>query len=117
MREALQHGKIDADIDVVRDGDAATRYIDSIDANENATCPDLILLDLNLPRKTGDEVLKHLRRSPRCGNVRVLIVSSSDAPQDIGTVQNLSVAGYFKKPSDYSAFMKLGPWLRKLLEL
>jgi DNA-binding response OmpR family regulator len=75
-----------------------------------------VLLDINLPKKSGDEVLQHLRHSDRCRHAQVLVVSSSDAARDREVVAGLSVAGYFKKPSDYAEFMKLGPWVKALLE-
>lgn len=114
--EAIQSSQIDADIDIIRDGEAATRYFDAADGNENARCPDLVLLDLNLPKKSGNEVLKHIRDSVRCRQVRVLIVSSSDAPQDRGAVENFAVDGYFKKATNYAGFMGLGPVVKALLE-
>lgn len=116
MREAIKKARIDADIDVVQDGHLATQYFDAADANENAPCPDVILLDLNLPKKSGDEVLKHLREKAGFKNVKVLIVSSSDAPRDRATVESFAIAGYFKKPSSYAEFMTLGPIVKDLLE-
>jgi two-component system, chemotaxis family, response regulator Rcp1 len=116
IREAIEGSQIDADIEIVRDGEAATRYFDAADGNENARCPDLVLLDLNLPKKSGVQVLKHLRGSIRCRHVKVLIVSSSDAPQDRGSVENFAVEGYFKKPTNYAGFMSLGPIVKHLLE-
>ena len=101
---------------MVRDGHAATKFFDAADADPNAPCPALVLLDLNLPKKTGAEVLKHLRESRRCQAAQVLIVSSSDSVRDRASVQHLGAAGYFKKPTEYEAFMKLGPVVKALLE-
>ncbi len=115
IREAIERCSISAHIDVLRDGHAATKYFDAADANESAPCPDLILLDLNLPKLSGDEVLKHLRASPRCKHAKVLIVSSSDAPSDRAKVERHGAAGYFKKPSVYAEFMKLGQIVKELL--
>ena len=116
MREALENAQIDAEIDVVHDGEKAIEYIDAADANDSAPCPDLVLLDMNLPKRSGDEVLKHLRRGRRCKYAKVLVVSSSDAPRDRAAVEMFGVAGYFKKPSNYADFMKLGPTVKELLE-
>jgi DNA-binding response OmpR family regulator len=76
----------------------------------------LVLLDMNLPKRSGNEVLSHLRQSRRCREARVIIVSSSDAPRDRASVADLAVAGYFKKPSDYAGFMRLGPLVKSVLE-
>lgn len=115
IREALEQCGLDAVLDVLRDGHAATKYFDAADADESAPCPDLILLDLNLPKTSGDAVLKHLRAGRRCRNTKVLIVSSSDAPSDRATAERYAAAAYFKKPSIYAEFMKLGPLVKDLL--
>lgn len=116
VEEAIAEARIEADLAVVRDGQAATDFFDAVDSGKQTTCPDIILLDMNLPKKNGSEVLKHLRGSPRCRHVPVLIVSSSDAPRDRDSVAGLSIAGYFKKVSGYAEFMKLGPIVKGLLE-
>ncbi len=115
IREAIEKQGIDALIDVVRDGEAATRYLAAADADPTAPRPDLILLDMNLPKKSGGEVLRDLRASAQCRNTKVMIVTSSDAPQDRTSVGAYAVAGYFKKPSTYAEFMQLGPLVKALL--
>jgi DNA-binding response OmpR family regulator len=116
IHEALAIGEVNANVHVVRDGYAATNFFDAADADPNAPCPDLVLLDMNLPKKNGAEVLKHLRKSRRCKEAQVLIISSSDTVRDRASVEGLSTAGYFKKPSDYGEFMKLGPLVKALIE-
>src|SRR4051812_26593178 len=106
--EALQSVLLDAVIHVVYDGEQATRFIDVADASDSNPRPDVVLLDMNLPRKNGDDVLKHLRASRRSKDARVIIVSSSDALRDRAAVAGLGVACYFRKPFDYDEFMKLG---------
>jgi chemotaxis family two-component system response regulator Rcp1 len=115
IREAIASAQVNADVRFVSDGDAATQFFDSTDADANAPCPTLILLDLNLPKTNGHDVLRHLRISRRCRNAAVLIVSSSDAVRDREGVADLGVNGYFRKPSDYYEFMKLGELVKRLL--
>jgi two-component system, chemotaxis family, response regulator Rcp1 len=115
IRKAIASAQVNADLHFVSDGEAATQFFDSADADANAPCPALVLLDLNLPKKNGDDVLSHLRRSRRCGHAAVLIVSSSDAPRDREGVAAVGVSAYFRKPSDYYEFMKLGDLVKKLL--
>lgn len=115
IREAIAIAQVNADLHFVSDGDAATQFFDCADADANAPCPALVLLDLNLPKKNGDDVLKHLRASARCGRAAVLIVSSSDLTSDREAVARLGVDGYFRKPTDYYEFMKLGPLVKSLL--
>jgi CheY-like chemotaxis protein len=116
IQEAIGSCRIDAEIEIVRDGQAALSYFENVDASRADACPDLILLDMNLPKRSGDEVLKHLRTSTNCRHSKVLIVSSSDAPEDRQAVETSGVAGYFRKPSSYDEFMKLGPLIRTLLD-
>ncbi len=116
IREAINSAQIGAEVHVIADGQAATQFIDDIDRSQELHAADLVLLDLNLPKKNGDEVLRHLRASQRSRDAIVLIVSSSDAPRDRDAVSSLSVAGYFRKPSAYLEYMKLGPMIRSLLE-
>lgn len=115
IREAIERCGINADIDVLPDGSAAIQYLDDANAGESGPCPDLILLDLNLPKTSGYEVLKHLRAGVRCKCAKVLIVSSSDAPTDRKAVDDLGVSNYFMKPSTYAEFMKLGSIVERLL--
>jgi CheY-like chemotaxis protein len=68
---------------------------------------DHLLLDLNLPRRTGTEVLRRLRQSPRCGHIPVVILTSSDAPKDREYANRLAADSYFRKPSDLKEFMKI----------
>lgn len=92
------------------------RFIDAGDQDVRAPCPALVLLDLNLPKRTGAEVLRHLRQSRRCSAAKVLIVSSSDAPKERAAVQNLGANGYFRKPSSYDEFLRIGEVVLKFLK-
>jgi len=114
IREALAASKIDAALHIVYDGNQAIEFIDQADL-ATVPRPDLVLLDLNLPKKDGTEVLRHMRTSSVCKNAPVLIVSSSDSESDHEAAQNLGFTGYFRKPSAYAEFMKLGPIVRELL--
>lgn len=116
IRQAIASAQLNADLHFISDGEAATRFFDSIEVDANALCPALVLLDLNLPKKNGDEVLKHLRSMGRCRDTAVLIVSSSDVGSDREAVAGLGVSGYFQKPPDYYEFMKLGELVKRLLE-
>ena len=66
----------------MNDGEKAIQVIDAADRDDAASCPSVMILDLNLPRKTGYEVLEHYRHRRRCGAGQVLIVTSSDSKQD-----------------------------------
>lgn len=116
IQEAIAAAQVDAAVAVVNDGHQAVEFVDRADAGQGAFCPDLVLLDLNLPKKNGIEVLRHMRNSAACRNALVLVVSSSDSASDREAVEALGFHGYFRKPSVYAEFMKLGPVVRELLE-
>ncbi len=108
VQEAFTEHQIPAVLDVVEDGDAALQFIDALDQDETAPCPALVLLDLNLPRRSGTEVLAYLRGSKRCAGLKVVIVTSSDSSRDRAATQQLGASEYFLKPASYKEFLKLG---------
>lgn len=109
VEEAFAEAHLDCGLSIVHDGAKAIEFIEGLDADPSRLCPDLVLLDLNLPKVGGEEVLKHLRLSPRCKAAKVLIISSSDAPADRERSMRLGATGYFRKPSSLDQFMELGP--------
>ena len=106
MREAMEAAGIDPELHVVPDGERAIQYFVQVDDDESLPCPDLVLIDINLPRKHGDEVLRALRASRRSSKARVLVVTSSDSLQDREQMLKLGANGYFRKPSQYDAYLK-----------
>lgn len=115
IREALKHHSLDVDLVVKRDGRELLQAIDRMDAGE-LPCPDVVLLDLNLPRHNGTALLARMRESPVCGHIPVIIVTSSDAPKDRETAERLKASAYFRKPSDYDQFMRLGELVQRFVE-
>ena len=107
VREALAYHNVDATLTCHRDGEVMIRYIDRMDQGE-VPCPDVILLDLNLPRHDGQAVLARIRRSPVCGQVPVIIVTSSKASADYNEILRLGATSYFHKSIDYDESMRLG---------
>jgi len=115
MREAIEKEKLKAELQVVGDGEAATRYFDQLDADASLPCPDLVLLDINLPRKNGADVLAHMRQSGRCRKTPVMVVSTSGSARDRQRMMSLGADRYFQKPSEYDQFLKLGGEIREML--
>jgi len=115
MREAIQAKALPVSIHVVNDGEQAVRYFDQADADAGAPCPSLVILDINLPRKQGGEVLQHMRRSLRCSNAFVIAVSTSESARDRDQMMQLGANAFFRKPSEYAAFMALGDMVKGLL--
>jgi CheY-like chemotaxis protein len=106
---------MDAQTHVAEDGEKAVRFFEQADADPAAPCPDLVLLDINMPRYKGGDILRKLRASTRCKNALVMIVTSSDSAADREQMYAFGANGYFRKPSEFSEFMKLGALVRDLL--
>lgn len=116
IRESIRAAKLDADIQVVQDGEKAIRVFEDADRDPSAPCPALVILDINLPKKQGREVLQALRNSRRCADALVLVVTSSNSEKDREDMAKLGARDYFCKPSAYAEFMKLGQVIKTLLD-
>jgi DNA-binding response OmpR family regulator len=115
IRAALDGANIQADLHIVKDGEQAVQFFDEADSDDKAPSPALVILDINLPRKQGGEVLQHLRKSRRSGAALVIAVSTSDSAKDREAMTNLGANRYFRKPSGYADFLKLGYIVKELL--
>ena len=116
VREALQAEGIQNKLFVVPDGEKAMEFIRSAEMKDDAPFPHIILLDLNLPRRSGAEVLLRITQSSRFQGVPVVIVTSSDAPADREETKRLGARRYFVKPRDLDEYLKLGGVVRDVLE-
>ena len=93
---------------VVDDGEKAIREFAHTDSDPGVPGADLVILDINLPKKQGRDVLQFIRSSVRSVRARVLVVTSSDSDRDREEMIRLGANGYFRKPSEFAEFMKLG---------
>ena len=116
VREAMRREGLKVHWDIADDGEWAIRMIDEVDSNASSPCPDVLLLDLNVPRCTGDEVLERIRRSPRLAHAPVVIMTSSESPADRDRLMKLGATEYFRKPSNLGEFMTLGRLVRETHE-
>lgn len=115
VREALLLGGLDFSLRVLDDGEKAIEFIEKVEEDHTEECPHLVLLDLNLPKKSGTQVLERMRQSQRCGRVPVIVLTSSDSPKDKEQTALLGANQYFRKPSKLAEFMRLGEIVRDLL--
>jgi two-component system, chemotaxis family, response regulator Rcp1 len=115
IREAISMANFPVVVQVVNDGEAAIRFFERADADTSIPCPAVVILDINLPKKQGGEVLKHMRQSHRCRQALVVVVSTSKSVQDREQMESLGANQYFSKPSDYDEFMRLGAIVKSLL--
>ena len=115
VEEALREYRIDCHLAVLNDGEKAIGFLQAIDANPHSALPDLVLLDLNLPKRSGHEILSRIRESARCPTVPVVVVSSSQAESDLIRAKQLGITAYFHKPASFDEFMRLGALVKDLL--
>ena len=106
-REALRDGKIYNNLYVVRDGVEAMAFLRKTGEYTSAPRPDLILLDLNLPRKDGHEVLAEVKSDENLRRIPVVILTTSQAEEDIIKTYDLHVNCYITKPVDLDQFVKI----------
>jgi CheY-like chemotaxis protein len=104
-REALRDGKVRNNLSVVGDGVEALSFLRRQDDFAEAPRPDLILLDLNLPRKDGRQVLAELKSDPLLQTIPVVILTTSTAEEDVLKAYGLHANAYIKKPVDLDEFL------------
>jgi chemotaxis family two-component system response regulator Rcp1 len=105
VHEALQHGRVLNRISVATDGDVAVAFLNHAPGFESAPRPDLILLDLNIPKRNGFEVLKEIKSHPSVSSVPVVILTSSQADRDVVKSYNLGANCFISKPVDVDEFL------------
>lgn len=104
-REALQGSKMNNDLHVVDDGEKAMAFLRREGGYSSAPRPDLILLDLNLPRKDGREVLAEIKEDESLKRIPVVILTTSRAEEDVLKTYNLHANCYITKPIDLHQFL------------
>jgi CheY-like chemotaxis protein len=106
-REALKEGKIRNNLHVARDGVEALAFLRRQGEHAGAPRPDLILLDLNLPRKDGREVLTEIKEDASLRQIPVVVLTSSQAEEDIVRAYDLHANCYISKPVDLDQFINV----------
>ncbi len=104
-REALKSAKVLNALHVVRDGIAAMAFLRRQGAHANAPRPGLILLDLNLPKKDGREVLDEIKHDEVLMRIPVVVLTTSRAEEDVLRTYNLHANAYITKPVDLKQFL------------
>jgi CheY-like chemotaxis protein len=115
IREILSKCGREFDLRVARDGEDALVYLNSAIDHDKTPLLDLLLLDLNVPKVPGVDVLWQLRRGLGCTRVPVVVVTSSDSPADRRAVESLGVEAYFRKPTDLAAYFDLAGVIMEVL--
>ena len=114
VKEALEEQGVRCELTVIPNGELAIRFIEEINAGAEP-CPRLVIIDLNLPKKPGREVLRKLRSSSLCGDMPVIVLSSSDSRQDRDDVAQFPPSRYIRKPYNLDEFLNLGAVFKQYL--
>ncbi|MEO1515258.1 MAG: response regulator [Bacteroidota bacterium] len=106
-QEAFKEGRLPVKLDVVMDGVEAIKFLRRQAPYDEVTVPDLILLDLNLPKRDGREVLEEIKTDEHLKRIPVVVLTTSNAEQDILKSYNLHVNCYINKPVDFDKFFDI----------
>jgi CheY-like chemotaxis protein len=107
IQEVMKESPYKHEMNIVTDGEQAIQYLRREGNFKNAVMPNLILLDLNLPKKDGREVLSEIKSSPVHKFIPVVVFSSSEAEKDIQRTYDLFANAYVVKPFDFNKFSQV----------
>jgi CheY-like chemotaxis protein len=103
--EVMRETKIPSDLHVAIDGEEAMDFLHRRDRFADAPVPDLVLLDLNLPKKDGRQVLTEVKADPRLRRIPVIVLTTSAAERDVLHAYDMHVNAYVRKPVGYTALL------------
>jgi chemotaxis family two-component system response regulator Rcp1 len=115
FEHALAHAEIDCDVTVINDGDAGMSLARNNSGHGDAPLPDLAVLDLNLPKHGGLEILEAMRANAAFAELPVVVLSSSPSARDLAQLKRFHVVCYITKPPDLEAYFKIGLLLKTVL--
>lgn len=117
MKEVLSEKDNYIRLNIIKDGAEAMNFLKNVSLEvSSASLPDLIILDLNLPKKNGREILANIRSDQTLKDMPVIVFTSSDAEEDIMVCQNLKVVKYYKKPIDFDEYVRTIKAIEKSIE-
>ena len=107
LKKALNQGDFDTTVHTVTDGKEALQFLQQKEIHVDKPYPDLILMDLDMPRKDGIEVLESMTMDPELQQVPVIVLTSSEAKEDIVRSYNHHANAYMVKPTDFEGFLNI----------
>lgn len=112
---ALLDAGLNRSLRILPDGEQAMAFVESLDQDSTLPAIDLLLLDLNLPKLDGEEILKRLRATSRGAQTPVLVMTGSSAPRDFERVHRHGGVHFFRKPFGFAEYMRLGGIVKEIL--
>ena len=112
LREALAENRIDSEFEVYDDGEEVLRYLASASARPR---PDIFVIDLNLPKITGDEILSSIRQDDFLRDTPALVLTSSDSARDRTRALELGATAYVRKPCTLDEYFAIGKVIERLV--
>lgn len=107
IQEALKEGKIRNNLNVAADGEEALEFLYARGKFANAPRPDIVLLDFNLPKKDGREVLEIIKSDPRLRRIPVIVMTTSRLERDVFNAYDNHANAFINKPLDFEQFIKV----------
>ncbi len=115
LRRAMLAAKLDCELTILEDGAEALAFLQKVKSQPETLPPDLIILDLNLPKNDGVEVLQAMRSSGVLSQAHVAVLSSSPSFRERARIEHLGIDRYITKPADLDEFLRIGFILKELL--
>jgi len=113
VQEILKEQQVLCDLSVARDGEEASQFLHRTGDYADAPRPDFVILDLNMPRKSGREVLREIKSDDDLKVIPVIILTSSKADEDVTQSYRDHANCYIAKPGDFHEYMKIVEWIRR----
>ncbi len=104
LKEAFNFENVNVDLKIIKDGAAALDYLFNSVATKAEIEPELVILDLNLPKVNGIEILQQIKSDENLKKMRTIVLSSSRYEEDVTTCINLGAANYYVKPLDFDEY-------------
>lgn len=116
VRMALKEHRVQCTLHVIRDGAKVIKWINGLDSDPSAPALDLCLLDMHLPKRGGEDILKRLRSTKHHSHTPVIVMSGISAPYIEEAVAKNAAVVFFQKPSNLDEYLRLGSIVQNLLQ-
>ncbi|MBZ5672670.1 MAG: response regulator [Acidobacteriia bacterium] len=114
VRKCLEAHGVQGELVVLADGEIGVVFIQEVES-QALPCPDLAIIDLNLPKRPGRDVVERMRQSPQCRDIPIVVLSSSDALEDRRDAARFGADQHIRKPSRLEDFLNLGALFKSIL--